>query len=101
MKLYYFSEMPHHEFPDEEGAKYPSLRLDFPNRFFSPEKARANYQRYLDEYEFAEALRFVADAPDAARAIAKPGRDYVLANYTWDRVLDALEPTLEEWLCGS
>jgi glycosyltransferase involved in cell wall biosynthesis len=56
---------------------------------------------YDDEYEFAEALRFVADAPDAARAIAKPGRDYVLANYTWDRVLDAIEPTLEEWLCGS
>jgi hypothetical protein len=28
MKLYYFSEMPHHEFPDEEGEKYPSLRLE-------------------------------------------------------------------------
>src|SRR5439155_1048202 len=27
MKLYYFSEMPHHEFPDAEGDKYPSLRL--------------------------------------------------------------------------
>ena len=27
MKLYYFSEMPHHEYPDEEGANYPSLRL--------------------------------------------------------------------------
>ena len=25
MKLYYFSEMPHHEYPDEEGDKYPSL----------------------------------------------------------------------------
>ena len=25
MKLYYFSEMPHHEYPDEEGAHYPSL----------------------------------------------------------------------------
>jgi len=42
MKLYYFSEMPHHEFPDGEGEKYPSLRLDFPNRFFSPETAAAN-----------------------------------------------------------
>jgi hypothetical protein len=46
MKLYYFSEMPHHEFPDEEGDKYPSLRLEFPNRFFDREKAAANYQRY-------------------------------------------------------
>ena len=33
MKLNYFSEMPHHEYPDEEGGKYPSLRLAFPNRF--------------------------------------------------------------------
>ena len=31
MKLYYFSEMPHHEYPDAEGDKYPSLRLAFPN----------------------------------------------------------------------
>ena len=45
MKLYYFSEMPHHEFPDAEGDKYPSLRLEFPNRFFDREKAAANYQR--------------------------------------------------------
>ncbi len=40
MKLYYFSEMPHHEFPDAEGDKYPSLRLAFPNTFFSPEIAQ-------------------------------------------------------------
>ena len=50
MKLYYFSEMPHHEFPDEEGLKYPSLRLEFPNRFFNPAIAASNYQRYLDPY---------------------------------------------------
>ena len=47
MKLYYFSEMPHHEYPDAEGDKYPSLRLAFPNTFFSPEIAQRNYQRYL------------------------------------------------------
>ena len=41
MKLYYFSEMPHHEYPDAEGDKYPSLRLAFPNTFFSPEIAAA------------------------------------------------------------
>ena len=41
MKLYYFSEMPHHEYPDEEGDKYPSLRLEFPNRFFDRETPRA------------------------------------------------------------
>src|SRR4029077_4972693 len=58
MKLYYFSEMPHHEYPDEEGAHYPSLRLAFPNRFFDREKAAANYQRYLDEYELADRVGF-------------------------------------------
>jgi alkanesulfonate monooxygenase SsuD/methylene tetrahydromethanopterin reductase-like flavin-dependent oxidoreductase (luciferase family) len=54
MKLYYFSEMPHHEYPDEEGEKYPSLRLGFPNRFFDRAKAATNYTRYLDEYELAD-----------------------------------------------
>src|SRR4030095_14439229 len=58
MKLYYFSEMPHHEYPDEEGDKYPSLRLEFPNRFFDREKAAANYQRYLTEYESADQAGF-------------------------------------------
>jgi alkanesulfonate monooxygenase SsuD/methylene tetrahydromethanopterin reductase-like flavin-dependent oxidoreductase (luciferase family) len=58
VKLYYFSEMPHHEFPDAEGDKYPSLRLAFPNTFFSPEIARRNYQRYLDEYDFADQAGF-------------------------------------------
>jgi alkanesulfonate monooxygenase SsuD/methylene tetrahydromethanopterin reductase-like flavin-dependent oxidoreductase (luciferase family) len=58
VKLYYLSEMPHHEFADEEGEKYPSLRLEFPNRFFSPEKAAANYQRYLEKYEFADQAGF-------------------------------------------
>jgi alkanesulfonate monooxygenase SsuD/methylene tetrahydromethanopterin reductase-like flavin-dependent oxidoreductase (luciferase family) len=58
VKLYYFSEMPHHEYPDEEGAKYPSLRLAFPNRFFDRAKAAANYQRYLDEYELADRAGF-------------------------------------------
>ena len=33
MKVYYFSEFPYHEYPDEEGEKYPSLRLTFPNTF--------------------------------------------------------------------
>ena len=58
MKLYYFSEMPHHEFPDAEGDKYPSLRLELPNRFFDREKAAANYQRYLTEYELADRVGF-------------------------------------------
>src|SRR5262245_29162963 len=58
MKLYYFSEMPHHEFPDAEGDKYPSLRLELPNRFFDREKAAANYQRYHTENELADQAGF-------------------------------------------
>ena len=58
MKLYYFSEMPHHEYPDAEGDKYPALRLAFPNTHFSPAVAHRNYQRYLDEYEFADEAGF-------------------------------------------
>ncbi len=58
MKLYYFSEMPHHKYRDEDGASYPSLRLAFPNRFFDRAKAASNYQRYLTEYELADRVGF-------------------------------------------
>ena len=58
MKLYYFSEMPHHEFPDNAGDAYPSLRLAFPNTHFDPVKASGNYRRYLDEYEHADQVGF-------------------------------------------
>jgi glycosyltransferase involved in cell wall biosynthesis len=52
---------------------------------------------YDDDLELEECLRFVADEPEAARALAAPGRPYVLANYTWDPVLDHAEVTLGEW----
>ena len=53
---------------------------------------------YDDDAELEQCLRFVAEAPDAARALAKPGRDYVLDHYTWPVTLDRMEATLEEWL---
>ena len=49
---------------------------------------------YSDEFEFAQCLRFVAEAPKAAAALAARGRSYVLANYTWEIVLDAMELSL-------
>jgi len=52
---------------------------------------------YDDEAEFVECLRFVAEAPDLARKLAEGGRDYVLENYTWDRVLDGVEEGLTTW----
>jgi len=52
---------------------------------------------YDDELELEECLRFVADEPAAAAALAAPGRDYVLANYSWEPVLDHVERTLAQW----
>lgn len=51
---------------------------------------------YDDEYELEECLSFVADSPAAASRIAAAGRDYVLDNYTWERVLDVVERRLLE-----
>ena len=52
---------------------------------------------YDDDAEFAECLRFVADAPEAARAIAKAGRGYALEESSWDTVLDKVEASLATW----
>jgi glycosyltransferase involved in cell wall biosynthesis len=49
---------------------------------------------YRDELELGECLRFVAEAPKLAGELAGRGRDYVLANYTWPKVLDAMETSL-------
>jgi glycosyltransferase involved in cell wall biosynthesis len=53
---------------------------------------------YDDDFEFEQCLRFVADAPETAAAIASAGRQYVLDNYSWTAVLDRVEATLQAWL---
>ncbi len=58
MKVYYFSEFPYHEYPDEEGDKYPSLRLTFPNTYFDPVKAHDLFKRYFDECQYADELGY-------------------------------------------
>src|SRR4051794_24239980 len=58
MKLYYFSEMPFRDFPDDEAEQYSSLRLTVPNRYFKPATASENLGRYLDEYAFADEVGF-------------------------------------------
>jgi glycosyltransferase involved in cell wall biosynthesis len=50
---------------------------------------------YTDELELGQCLKFVAEAPQQAAQLALKGRDYVLANYTWPLVLDAMERSLE------
>ena len=58
MKVYYFSEFPYHEYPDEEGRKYPSLRLTFPNTFFDPQTANGLFKRYFDECQYVDELGY-------------------------------------------
>ena len=58
MKVYYFSEFPYHEYPDEEGEKYPSLRLTFPNTYFEPETASDLFKRYFDECVYVDEMGF-------------------------------------------
>jgi glycosyltransferase involved in cell wall biosynthesis len=53
---------------------------------------------YADELELGQCLRFVAEAPKQAAELARKGREYVLANYTWPSVLDAMERSLEAFL---
>ncbi len=53
---------------------------------------------YADELELGQCLRFVAQAPEQAAQLARMGRDYVLANYRWPLVLDAMERSLEDLL---
>lgn len=50
---------------------------------------------YDDDTELEQCLRFVAEAPDAAAALAAPGRAYVLEHYTWPATLDRMEARLE------
>jgi glycosyltransferase involved in cell wall biosynthesis len=52
---------------------------------------------YKDAYEFEECLAFVAEEPEAARSLGGSGRDYVLANYQWPAVLDAVEASIRDW----
>ena len=56
---------------------------------------------FADEFELAQCLSFLAAAPANAERLAKAGREYVLANYQWDVVLDAMEASLQELLCAS
>jgi glycosyltransferase involved in cell wall biosynthesis len=53
---------------------------------------------YDDVLELEQCLLFVASEPDAARELARPGRDYVRSTYSWDATLDRMEASLEEWL---
>lgn len=56
---------------------------------------------YEDDWELEQCLCFVADAPDAARELAGPGRNYVLDHYEFDTVADRIEGALLDWTPAS
>jgi glycosyltransferase involved in cell wall biosynthesis len=51
---------------------------------------------YADPDELVQAMALVGERPDALRALAPRGREYVLREYTWPVVLDRMEAALEE-----
>lgn len=61
------------------------------------ERSRAGLA-YRGAAELVEALRFVADEPEAMANLAQSGRPYVDAGFRWSDVLDRMEHTLDEWL---
>ncbi|MGH2718996.1 MAG: glycosyltransferase family 4 protein [Actinomycetota bacterium] len=49
---------------------------------------------YEDDFELAQCLLLVAQAPEVARELAAAGRRYVLENYPWSEVLSRMEASL-------
>jgi glycosyltransferase involved in cell wall biosynthesis len=46
---------------------------------------------FSDYFEFEACLDYLLENPEEAKRMAENGRRYVLANYTWDVVLDRFE----------
>jgi glycosyltransferase involved in cell wall biosynthesis len=51
---------------------------------------------YRDPDELVQALLLAGEQPDTMRALAAPGRAYVVDEYSWPRVLDRMEAALAE-----
>lgn len=55
---YYFSEQPYTGYDPALQAEHPALRLMLPNEHFDPALASTLYQRYHEEYAFADEVGF-------------------------------------------
>ncbi len=53
---------------------------------------------YRNQAELMACLDFVTDEPEAARNLARDGRDYVIEHYGIDAVVDAVAETVEAWM---
>ena len=58
VEVFWFSEQPYGYVTDEDIEKYPSGRLGFPNTHFDPEKAHALYNKYHEQYQWADDVGF-------------------------------------------
>jgi alkanesulfonate monooxygenase SsuD/methylene tetrahydromethanopterin reductase-like flavin-dependent oxidoreductase (luciferase family) len=56
MKAYFFTEMPYPYVPEDVEQAYGSSRVIVPNSYCDPVQAADLYNRYLDEYEYADEL---------------------------------------------
>jgi len=56
MLAYHFTEMPYPYFPPEAEQEYGTPRVLLPNRFYDPKVGADLYNRYLDEYVYADEL---------------------------------------------
>jgi alkanesulfonate monooxygenase SsuD/methylene tetrahydromethanopterin reductase-like flavin-dependent oxidoreductase (luciferase family) len=56
MRAYHFTEMPYPYFPPEVEVERGSARVILPNRYFDPVKGADLYNRYLDDYLYADDL---------------------------------------------
>lgn len=56
MLAYHFTEMPYPYFPPEVEADLGSARVILPNRYFDPAIGADLYNRYLDDYIYADEL---------------------------------------------
>ena len=56
MLAYHFTEMPYPFLPEDAEERYGALRIVLPSRHFDPKLGHELYNRYLDDYEYAEEL---------------------------------------------
>jgi alkanesulfonate monooxygenase SsuD/methylene tetrahydromethanopterin reductase-like flavin-dependent oxidoreductase (luciferase family) len=59
LQFYWMHFMPYVHLPPDH-AKYDSLWVDFPNKFYDPQKGHALYNRYIAEFVLADKLGYDA-----------------------------------------
>lgn len=56
MLAYHFTEMPYPFLPDDVEERHGAMRVTLPSRYCDPRTTHDLYNRYLDEYEYADEL---------------------------------------------